>query len=131
MNITYRKATKKDSKVVCNFICMFYFIPITGIEEIIDRVILCCENDKPIGMIESNRKRDKILILYVNKQYRRQKLGTLLFRKSIKMLKLDTENLVTKVTPESLPFWKSIGFKKKELLLTKRGKEIILMEYIK
>lgn len=108
------KDNKKDIEATSNILSNFYFISSTEIKLGLKRTLVArdSETKKIIGAVQLASKLNKVNLLVVDKKWRRQGIGKLLFDKLIEEFKLTKLICLATLWPgNSTPFWMAMGFK--------------------
>jgi len=107
----------------------FYFMYKKALIEYIKSfcVFIAEEDDTIVGIILYNKKRNKILLLVIKKEYRRKNIGKKLFETSRTILNLKKIKILA--VEESINFWQSIGFYKTNKFEKTKHKILTEMEW--
>jgi len=120
-----RLAKKEDIKQIQELGGEFRFMKQQEIIDAINkRIIFVYEKDgKVVGFILYNNKRNCIHDLIVHPDYRRQGIGTELFRVTTSILNIHYLEIWATLEPNnSIPFWKKMRFQEIPIIKTTKGK---------
>jgi len=114
-----RLATYDNIKGIQKLYSMFYFMYTDALKKYIDKeMVFVYEKDNEIiGCVTYGMRKDKILMLVVNKKYRGQGIGKELFKISTETSNINELKIMATMSPvSSIPFWKKMGFEETSII---------------
>lgn len=110
MKFQFRHAKKGEERQIQKFFGDQYFLHLDTASMMIQKkdFLVAATEEKIIGIININRKRNKIAMVVVDKEWRRLGIGVqlVLMAKAVYKMRVITLSAVK----ESIPFWISLGF---------------------
>ena len=124
-----RYAQQDDWKRLQRLFDTFYFYRLNALTETIGKkkIIVAVKDEKIVGLLNINAKYDAILMLIVDKEYRKQGIARKLFKHAQVVYNLKKINI--SATVESISFWEKIGFKKTGVIKKTKNRELTHMIY--
>ncbi len=134
MTTVIRRPTVNELLETQSLLSVYYFFHYNDLKKNINNILILLLDDKIIGAIMYNKDFKKIYMLSIDKNYRRQQYGQLLFKTSLEIFKPYIKDkisaITTKYPTDSTEFWLSQGFKFISERITKRGNKMWDMELV-
>jgi GNAT superfamily N-acetyltransferase len=126
----------EQARDIQKIVQVFGLVFLQEIKDNINNIVVGIEDNEIVGVLISNKKRNKIRDLVVKKQYQGKGYGRQLFEEGRKLINLNMHNMVIRATADdrknnSVEFWKKMGFEEDKYYETKHGNGMMLMSYKK